>query len=469
MTILPILLPQLFTETAAELTDAIVCRHATVNWDEVDSCDQPSAWLTTTWTDWNALVDAGAFLFGKRGWPLRTRIEQASEPIKVALLLDNDSASYVAMHSLIKRGTALNSTRFNCGTFPYDLDVEKEWKRPVFFVHTSGSSIAVGPQGPAPSGAHIVTLLKKSGCDAASLVPYLIQEAARAEGGVDALRELKWLTYGGAGATEEIKIALDRAKVNYLSGYGLNECSAVASSQPSKWPAGRILDREWLIATPGLHDCAFEPFSEAADGLRALWELIVLPGAVPLSVSNRADGHATGDLIVRHPEYPEWFRIWGRKSEMVILLNGENAPVKPLEQAVMTHPSVQAALLFGHTRPQVGLLLKLRSESTISPEDEEANKRFRDELWPTIEKTNAELPNFAQLFKNMIIFTASEKALPRTDKGTVKRQLSLKLYDAEIDAVYGAAASGQGTTAKIRSISLDSLQDLIIEILHSLY
>ncbi|KAK0535514.1 hypothetical protein OC842_002289 [Tilletia horrida] len=582
----PILIPQIFTQTAAQHPDAVISRHAKFNWNEVDSCDQPSAWLTTTCADWEALLDAGAFLFGEKKWPLRTRKEQDSEPVKVAALLENDLSGSVAMFSLIKRGNAvlllsprnainllvdmmahegiqhityspsfaslakaaadglaqrsggkpptvtvvpsleeLNTARTHYGKFPYDLDVQKEWKRPIFYVHTSGSSgsmpticpytheisvetermcrsiaygatafltlspiyhvmglvrtfmysalnlstITVGPQGPPPSGRHVSTLLYKSGCDTITLVPSIIQTIAETEDGLDALKRLKCLMYGGAGLSNQAKQALDKAGVFYVGGFGMSECSMCGAAQPNLWPDGKALDREWMLTMQNFHETTFELFSDAGDGLPALYELIIRPGRVPLSIANRGDSHATGDLVMLHPEHPEWFRVWGRKSEMVILLNGENAPVKPLEQAVGALPLVAAALLFGHARPQVGLLVELTAEAAIDPDDEAAVERVRNELWPTIKKTNAELPNFAQLFKNMIMFTDPRKPLPRTDKGTIKRQLSLKLYDAEIDAVYGAAASGQGTTAKIRSISLDSLQDLIIEILHSLY
>ena len=54
---------------------------------------------------------------------------------------------------------------------------------------------------------------------------------------------------------------------------------------------------------------------------------------------------------------------------------------------------------------------------------------------PVVEEANKDAPNFSRIFKEMILVTATDKPMIRTGKGTVTKKATLKLYEAEINAL----------------------------------
>ncbi|KAK0564833.1 hypothetical protein OC861_004072 [Tilletia horrida] len=411
-------------------------------------------------------------------------------------------------------------------SYPYDFDVQAEFTKPVIALHTSGSSgsrpkicpythqmlvthtfalqwpgfqditvcttvplfhafglfvglgyaavnrstITAAPAGATFLGEELITFLKSAKTNFAVLVPQQIESVASTAGGLDFLKSMGAVLYGGAALRPDTKQHLVDAGVNFLCGFGTTETMANAFAQVHKWPNGVELDREWMRLLDHI-GYRFEFFSAATDDTPELSELIILDGKAPLPRHTIEGGFETGDLVIRHPEYPEWIKIWGRKSNMIVLSNGENAPVQPVEDPVCAHPWVSTAILFGVARPQVGLLVELKPEHTIKDlSDSKAVEAARNELWPTIQKVNEDLPDFAKLFKNMIIFAdASKGELPRTDKGTPKRQLILNMFTKQIDALYDSVGSGADSVVQITSIEQDELLTAIYQILGAIY
>ncbi|KAE8240060.1 hypothetical protein A4X13_0g7958, partial [Tilletia indica] len=254
--------------------------------------------------------------------------------------------------------------------FPYDMDTSTEFVKPVLYVHTSGSSgtmpticpysheillkmvlairfegwmgkslycggplfhllgqfcsatyagtslqtIITPPLGPPMMGSQLATFLAKSKADSAVIVPQQIDSLMDVPEGLDVLQSLDHMTFGGAALRRSTKEKLDEAKVNYVSGYGLSEVTAVGMSNVFIRPAA--LDGEWLHPLDSVK-LEFEPYSEASDDLPALYTLIARHGYLPCAVTNIEDGYDTGDLVERHPDYPEWFKVYGRKSSFV--------------------------------------------------------------------------------------------------------------------------------------------------------
>ncbi|KAE8259415.1 hypothetical protein A4X13_0g1038 [Tilletia indica] len=573
----PISVPSLLNQAAQERPNDLARRDPLFSWDQVQT-SEILKWRETTWKELEELTDAGAFLFGDRGWPKRGKDEQrTTEPIKVAALLTTELDSMVALNSLIKRGNSvlllsprntvsvlvdmlvhqrttriayapayqaiarsvgdelakrnvglapellpipsqkeLDERKMTCGVFPYELDDEFEWTQPCFYIHTSGSSgdmpticpytheilvqcsrtmaaglppglthlslaplfhlmlhirgpvhcalaqhtVTSAPFGPPPSASHLAALISKSHCNYASIVPQLLESLVDAPGGIESLKHLKWITFGGASLSKRAQRAFDDAGVNYFSSYGSSEVWGVANGNPQRWPKGAQLDRDWITSI-NLHRVEFKPYAKASDGIPDLYELVVFEDGIPCSVRNIPGGRATGDLVERHSDYPDWFRIWGRKSAVVVLANGENAPVKLLEEALEADPWVKAALIFGTGRPQIGVLIEGDGGHELDT--------MRKKLWPCVERVNAKLPDFAKLFQNMILFTSPDKAIPRTDKGTPKRQLALRMYEEEIDRLYASAAAGSGSLVRLESLDQESLLKMVLEILTKIY
>lgn len=133
--------------------------------------------------------------------------------------------------------------------------------------------------------------------------------------------------------------------------------------------------------------------------------------------------------------------------DVIVLANGEKTVPAPIEGGMMLHPSVQGAVVFGEGRFQVGLLVELKKD--VAYEDDES---ARNDLWyvvpskvldpqltcrtrPVLDEANRGVAAFSRILKEMIIFTSSDKPLPRTPKNTVSRKAALKLYSSEIDSL----------------------------------
>ncbi|KAE8259245.1 hypothetical protein A4X13_0g1140 [Tilletia indica] len=406
--------------------------------------------------------------------------------------------------------------------FPYDLDTRVEWTKPVLYVHTSGSSgnmpticaythemliklplayqwdSLIGarlycavpifhvmahffgivysgtslqtrltpPGGPPLAGSDLAAFLKGAKATSALLVPAQIDSLMDVPEGLEVLSSLDAVFFGGASLRRSTKEKLDGAKVNYLSGYGSSEVSACGLSNYNVRPSG--LDGEWLQPLDTVK-LSFELYNEASGDMPALYSIFARNGTIPCSVSDSNGVCDIGDLVERHPDYPEWFKIFGRRSSFVVLANGENAPVPPIEDAVSSHESVEIALLFGKGQTQVGLLVELKAGHTVQPGDHAAAEAARNEIWPTIEKVNKTLPDFAQLFKNMIIFTTPDRPVPRADKGSPKRQVALNIYDTDIEALYASVTAGKDSAIHLGSIEVPALLDLVKSILVAIY
>jgi hypothetical protein len=66
--------------------------------------------------------------------------------------------------------------------------------------------------------------------------------------------------------------------------------------------------------------------------------------------------------------------------------------------------------------------------------------RSKDEIlegiWPTILEANLLCSEYVRLIRSLVAFTAPEKPLRRTLKGTIDRRRSLEDYKAELDSLY---------------------------------
>jgi long-subunit acyl-CoA synthetase (AMP-forming) len=118
--------------------------------------------------------------------------------------------------------------------------------------------------------------------------------------------------------------------------------------------------------------------------------------------------------------------------DVIILATGEKIVPGPTEGTLLAHPAVQGVIMFGRERNQAGLLVEPAEHRVFDPADENALIAFRNEIWPAVEEANRTAPAFGRVFKEMILATKPDKALPRVGKGSVSRKGALLLYDEEI-------------------------------------
>lgn len=98
-------------------------------------------------------------------------------------------------------------------------------------------------------------------------------------------------------------------------------------------------------------------------------------------------------------------------------------------------PLIQHALVFGEGRFQNGILLLPAAQSW----DRDSVLRA---VWPTIESANAVIPQHSRLVKPLVLIADPQRRFALSEKGTVRRQETHKLYVAEIEAAYDEIETG---------------------------
>jgi long-subunit acyl-CoA synthetase (AMP-forming) len=118
-----------------------------------------------------------------------------------------------------------------------------------------------------------------------------------------------------------------------------------------------------------------------------------------------------------------------------MLASGEKTVPGPMEHTIAAHPFVQAAVMFGRERNQVGVIVEPTAAHVFDPSDKAALTEYRNAIWGVVEDANRVAPTFSRIFKEMILVASPSKPLPRTAKGTVVRKAAIALYESEIDEV----------------------------------
>ncbi len=175
-----------------------------------------------------------------------------------------------------------------------------------------------------------------------------------------------------------------------------------------------------------------EPFVSFEMRSEGIYELIALNGLPSKVASNRPDGsYATKDLFTPHPTIPNAWKYYARMDDTIVLLNGEKHVPTSFEQMVRDNVIVAEAVLFGNSKPRVGMII-IPSTSTSGMTE----KQILHLLTPVISEANNDAPGYAKLAFDMIKVLPAGTPYPRTDKGTVIRAAFYKQFATEIDAIY---------------------------------
>ena len=142
------------------------------------------------------------------------------------------------------------------------------------------------------------------------------------------------------------------------------------------------------------------------------------------------------DLYEKHPTKPDLWRFRGRLDDVIVFSNAEKVNPVDMEGMISAHPLIRSAIVGGYGKFQSCLLVE-PVNCSATPKDE---VKLLDDIWPTIELANQNCPSYGRIMKDFILFTSSEKPVLRTGKGTVRRQMTLDLYQNEIDKLYEAIA-----------------------------
>ncbi|KAI9056494.1 acetyl-CoA synthetase-like protein [Trametes sanguinea] len=267
-------------------------------------------------------------------------------------------------------------------------------------------------------------------CDIIFTVPSNIEEWSRDPEKVAYMRRIRGLLFGGAPLNTEVGNTLASQGVSLLTVYGLTEVGLV---------------NKFLQVNPGLDWPYWTPVStkevKFVPREDNKFEVVVLANPeVPLSAINTQldgrDAYATSDLVEPHPTKPNYWRIFGRADEQIILSNGEKTNPLPLEKIINQDPHVKCSMMFGSGKFQNGVLVEPVEEYVIDPSDPKQVEEFRNTIWPTIERANEYAPQHSRIFKEMILITSPSKPFQLNVKGLPRRKLILADYHDEIEALY---------------------------------
>ena len=287
-----------------------------------------------------------------------------------------------------------------------------------------------------------------------SSVPYVLQMMAAEAKGIDCLKGMELVGVGGAALPEVVGNNLVMRGVNLVSRFGSAECGFLLCSH-RYYDA----DAEWQYLRS--YESPHLKFEEREEGLA---ELVVLPTWPHISKPNREDGsYATSDLFEAHPSIRNAYKYSSRADSQLTLITGKKFDPAPLEAAIATSSLVDDVLVFGNGMPYPGALI-FRSLVSVDMVKED----ILNDLWPLIEKLNAESQGHARLSRSMLMIMPMEiPVLPKSSKGTTMRGQAERTYARDIERVYsGRPRSSQDGSLHGYTESVVSDEDVAITILN---
>ncbi|KAL1899932.1 putative NRPS-like protein biosynthetic cluster [Sporothrix stenoceras] len=301
------------------------------------------------------------------------------------------------------------------------------------------------------AGSTLVASMRAVAPESLHCVPYALKLMAEDPRGIDTLRALNLVLYGGSSCPDELGDRLVAAGV-YLAGhYGATEMGQLMTSfrDPET-------DKEWAYMRPVPSAKPFlrmVPLGANADGgsverAETTYECVVLDGLPSKVVSNSDDppnSFHTRDLFAKHPTRPDAWKYLGRIDDRVTLVNGEKVLPIPYEHQIRQHDLVRECVVFGVGRAVPGIMIvpSDKAASLVS----EGSKSLLDALMPVIEATNAQTEAFGRISREMVSILPADTEYPRTDKGTVIRAAFYQRFAAEIDAFYQRFENSAGEDA----------------------
>ncbi|TFY81856.1 hypothetical protein EWM64_g2159 [Hericium alpestre] len=275
-------------------------------------------------------------------------------------------------------------------------------------------------------------------------VPSWIEAWAQNSRNLSILRDMEAVIYAGAPLDREVGNTLVAAGVNLTPCYGATEVGVYSAMISAK----RSIVETWeYFRWTNQFDIVLRP---QESGIEELFESIVVesdtyaPNVVNATVNGKR-AYETNDLVQRHAKDPELWRVYGRTDDQIMLSTGEKTNPGPIESILLKDRYVAAALMFGRGKFQNGVLITPAEGRSFDPKDGIKLEAFRNAIWPSVEKANEAAPAHSRLFKEVIIVTHPSKPFEYTAKGSPGRQVSLKLYDKEIEALYDSVAEASQT------------------------
>ncbi|KAJ0119622.1 male sterility protein [Diaporthe amygdali] len=300
------------------------------------------------------------------------------------------------------------------------------------------------------AGSTLIESLKATQPQSLHCVPYALKLMAETAGGIEELKKLSLVMYGGSSCPDDLGDRLTEAGVYVVGQYGTTETGQLMTSfrDPD--------DKGWNYMRPFP---VTKKFIKMVPIGADTFECVVLDGLPSKTTSNSDDppnSYHTRDTFTPHPTIPDAWRYLGRLDDRVTLVNGEKVLPIPYEHTIRQHDLVQEAVVFGVEKAVPGLMV-IPSDKAASLSKEE----ILQALLPKIELANSRAEEFGRISQEMIEILDAGTEYPRTDKGTVIRAAFYKQFAKQIDDTYDRFAAPQ---ASLLALEHDELVKYLLNI-----
>ncbi|PBK87975.1 NRPS-like enzyme [Armillaria gallica] len=337
---------------------------------------------------------------------------------------------------------------------------------------SDGVTIAMLPpksQLIVPTPERVLEGIKATECTLVFCVPHFYEAWAQDPVAPEVLAKTTVVYFAGGPLSKSAGDSLVAKGVPLCTLFGSTETTYSAKVVPKETPAEGWEWFEWaryidyvLLPAEGEDDNIF----------RVIIKENPKTGYSPAVFNTTIDGiraYDTKDLFVRHPINYEMFKSYGRHDDQIVHSTGEKTNPTPIEGTITTDRRVGAAVMFGQSKFQPGVLISPASGYEFDPTNEKDLAEFRGNIWDTVSKANEEAPQHSRIFKEMIIVTYLSKPFTFTAKGTPRRRAILTAYSKEIDAAYETVDNiSVSNIPAPQKWNIDEITEWIRRVVHSL-
>ncbi|KAI4254857.1 MAG: hypothetical protein L6R42_007015 [Xanthoria sp. 1 TBL-2021] len=318
----------------------------------------------------------------------------------------------------------------------------------VLPIYSTHSSVVLGPSNKPSTGQTAAEVMRQLKLKALFCPPNIYEQLIQEPDGLELAKNLDFVMYAGGPLTTATGTAL--SKVTDVCGfYGSTEAGPAQTLVPSR--------EDWdTLEFHPLYGADLQPSVDEA------YELVLhrdskLEGIRGLDNNfPNIDTWRTKDLFRPHASKPNLWKFHARTDEIIVLSNGEKFNPVPSEAIINSHPLVSAALIVGQGRFHAALLIEpLKTDKSTTS--------LIDELWPTIEKANAQAQGHGRIIRTMIVVADLTKPFERAGKSTVVRKMTAEKYAAEIEAFYSddVLLGHQGGPALSNASDINALEEFL--------
>lgn len=230
-----------------------------------------------------------------------------------------------------------------------------------------------------------------------------------------------------------------------LEGYGLTETTApISINLPSKFKIGTVGP-----ALPGCSVRLAEDGEIEAAGVNVFKEYWKNPTATKETFHN--GWFKTGDIGTIDED--GYITITGRKKEILVTAGGKNVAPAYLEDPIRANPIVGQVVCVGDAKPFISALITLdpemlpmwlennKMDSSMSLEEAVKNPAIVAAVQDAVDRANARVSRAESIRKFTILPTEFTEASGHlTPKLSIKRNVIVKDFDKEIEAMYEGAS-----------------------------